>query len=375
MILIACSHCSYALRVTGPLEELDTLVGQRSDYWPDKYPCFHCDQIAAGFLLPEVSAVAMATLVISDVTPQEAFAALHGLGTPTEQTCCPEVLEQLFGNLGITLVGNQLSGTSRFRLDALALPGGTKVHFGASPQGAVIYRIVNRHSYVAGTPEVPVRDVQLAYKRVGHVYQGTVNEKPFEDKTFAEVMMLVRQELTTSAPNAGVSVRRTEREGLLPVQLSPDEVKQLRENPEQYIAARSPAPVVLKTPISVTAKAKARLVPAGTLRTGHDTLADAFGERIYLRARTGRFEHPVDGRWYSFLSSVLYLLVPIREFLTEEDGDGWITIDTVDLLQMYPSADRFFLPRAWNEPGPWIPRAALQEKYDRFIKEKSDVTK
>jgi hypothetical protein len=35
----------------------------------------------------------------------------------------------------------------RFFLDSIELPDGTKLHLGASPQGACIYRITKPHSY------------------------------------------------------------------------------------------------------------------------------------------------------------------------------------------------------------------------------------
>lgn len=148
MILIACTHCRKALRVTGELDELEPLVGQRSEYWPDKYPCYCCGGTAAGFLVPEISEAAHASLSITDVTPQEAFAALNGLGLPDERTCCAEVVEPFFEKQGIKVHGFQPRGTMRYLVSELEFPDGTKMFFGTSPQGALIYRITKKHSYL-----------------------------------------------------------------------------------------------------------------------------------------------------------------------------------------------------------------------------------
>lgn len=148
MILIACTTCRKALRVSGDLGEMEPLVGQGSEYWPDKYPCFHCEGTAAGFLAPEISAAAMASLAITDVTVQEAFAALNGLGVPEERTCCAEVVEPLFEKQGIKVHGRQPRGTTRYLVAELEFPDGSRMFFGTSPQGALIYRITKKHSYL-----------------------------------------------------------------------------------------------------------------------------------------------------------------------------------------------------------------------------------
>lgn len=149
MIFIACDSCCSALRVTGDVSEVDQLVGQRSEYWPDKYKCYSCGADAVGFLTPEVSALAMAKLHVVDVTAQEAFAALNGLGVPSERTCCEEVIRPLFEAQGLTVRGRTFRGQPRMCLDEIVFPDGTRLFLGASPQGAVIYRITKPHSYAA----------------------------------------------------------------------------------------------------------------------------------------------------------------------------------------------------------------------------------
>jgi hypothetical protein len=148
MITIACAACSHALSVTGEADEIETLVGSRSDFHPDKYKCYNCEAPADCVLTAEVSAAAFKNLTVYDVTPQEAFAALHGMGIPPEMTCCAEVIEGMFEKQGIKVTGYQMPRTSRYVLTALTFPDGSTVHLGASFPGALAYRITKKHSYV-----------------------------------------------------------------------------------------------------------------------------------------------------------------------------------------------------------------------------------
>ena len=148
MICIVCKDCGYALRVNGEVRDVDQLVGQSSDFWPNKYTCFSCGKQADGFLTPEVSSLALATLTVIDVTAEEAFAALNGMGIPEERTCCAEVVLPYFEDQGIKVKGKQPRGTQRYIVEELEFPDGTKMFFAPSPQGATIYRITRKHSYV-----------------------------------------------------------------------------------------------------------------------------------------------------------------------------------------------------------------------------------
>lgn len=147
MITIACTHCGHALRVTGDLDEVRMLVGSDSEYWPDKYLCFNCNEPCSGFISPEVSPSALQQMVVVDVTPQEAFAALNGIGVPAERTVCEEVVVPLFEAQGIRVRGSQVRGAARYHIDSLIFPDGTTLHIGSAPAGPVVYRITKLHSY------------------------------------------------------------------------------------------------------------------------------------------------------------------------------------------------------------------------------------
>lgn len=147
MIAIVCTGCAHCLHVVGDVSEVDQLVGQRSDFWPDKYPCWNCGSQAQGFLSPEISAAAMEKLQIFHLTPQEAFAALMGMGLPEERKCCAEVVEALLQGVGLKVKGKEFRGLDRYFIDQIELADGTKLFLGSSPQGACVYRITKPHSY------------------------------------------------------------------------------------------------------------------------------------------------------------------------------------------------------------------------------------
>jgi hypothetical protein len=148
MMLVACTECGCALNVVGDLEELSTLIGDRSDFWPDHYVCFNCGRPCQCYLTPEASPLALAKMHVVALTPQEAFAALNGFGVPAEQTCCPEVVMPHFMRLGIQVKGGQPSGRKFFRIEELTFPDGTTLFLAPSPMGAVVYRVRPHMSYL-----------------------------------------------------------------------------------------------------------------------------------------------------------------------------------------------------------------------------------
>lgn len=148
MIAIVCVHCSNALQVHGDQEEAAKLVGVRSSFQQDGYECFNCGKEATCLLAAEVSELARKALVVHDVTAQEAFAALNGMGIPSEATCCAEVLEAMFQSVGLKVNGRQMQKTNRYVVNSITFPNGDTVHLGGSSVGALAYRITKRHSYV-----------------------------------------------------------------------------------------------------------------------------------------------------------------------------------------------------------------------------------
>lgn len=153
MITIVCTYCSHALRVTSDAGEANQLVGAASDFHPDKYTCYHCGKPATCVLSAEISTMAEQALKVYEVSAQEAFAALNGMGIPSEHTCCAEVLEAMFEKHGFKLRGKQMEKTARYVVESIAFPDGTTVHLGASFNGALAYRITKHHSYTRAVEE------------------------------------------------------------------------------------------------------------------------------------------------------------------------------------------------------------------------------
>ena len=150
MILIVCTHCKHALRVVGEPEELYPLLGPSSSFWPDKFACYHCEKQATGFLESELTI--STAIEVKEVDGQEAFAAIHGLGLKEERDVDRLIVDALLREHPVRRVGGaDIPGGMRVRIDYLELWDGTRLHFGSSNDGAVIYRITRPTSYVNKT--------------------------------------------------------------------------------------------------------------------------------------------------------------------------------------------------------------------------------
>ena len=143
MILIACTVCRLAIRAQGNPEEMDHLVGQRSDWYPDKYPCPRSECTGLMVIADAVEPESLGYLEIHDLSPQESFQAFMGLGLPEEKDCNVSLVRQLMrGSKIISLDLHGLPGTQRSILHSLLLESGVRVYLGTSPQGVVVYRVV-----------------------------------------------------------------------------------------------------------------------------------------------------------------------------------------------------------------------------------------
>jgi len=170
--------------------------------------------------------------------------------------------------------------------------------------------------------------------------------------------------------------------------MSPSEIRQLRDDPAAAIRSmREPDRVVIVRDLKKATTPKERELVHPQLRAGHDTLADAFGRYIYFRLRSGRIECPYDGRWkeYTILvsdgsPSVFYEGPTTEEyrslwFSPRIVNETWARTFTETLLDVgeKKGLSRYYLPRQWNESGPWISHEDLQVKYETFCKERDHV--
>lgn len=158
MIVVTCLPCALAIRVMPThavqphaIRELRELVGDKSEFWPNKFSCPSCEQSCTGLMEELVDSRTYAHLTLRDLTPAEAFAAFKGAGFPEEQRCSMAVIQELFKEQPVRkIIGSDVGGSQeRIILDVIELWDGTKVHLGASPEGAVVYRVVRPPSLSA----------------------------------------------------------------------------------------------------------------------------------------------------------------------------------------------------------------------------------
>ncbi len=144
MLSIVCNECLLCLQV---VDDRDDLVGAGSDFWPNKYPCPGCTRVLAARAEESLTA-SERTFRVVFLSAEELFAALNGLGLPDEQDCTKEIVEGLLREHPIRRVaGTTIRDTQRFCLEHLELWDGTRLFFGASPEGAIVYRVVRRPNY------------------------------------------------------------------------------------------------------------------------------------------------------------------------------------------------------------------------------------
>lgn len=152
MIAIICLPCRVGFRVKGDPLEINPLLGPTSELWPEGFTCPHCAKSAHGYLELELSESVYSMLKIRDLTPVEAYAALTaGVGLPEDRDCRKEIIEAVVKEIPIRRVGGQdVPGTNRFNIDYLELWDGTRLYFGASGHGAIIYRITRSRADAHG---------------------------------------------------------------------------------------------------------------------------------------------------------------------------------------------------------------------------------
>jgi hypothetical protein len=145
MVYLVCPDCRVGLRIgPGELGEFEGLFEVRPSCLGMKaYPCFRCELEQATLSTEHPDDVEL-----FDVNPQEAFAAINGLGLPSEQECNGTAVADVFLEKKVKHVTTRMIRNShRCILDNIEFDDGTKMYFGASAGGAIVYRIAPRHSY------------------------------------------------------------------------------------------------------------------------------------------------------------------------------------------------------------------------------------
>ncbi len=208
------------------------------------------------------------------------------------------------------------------------------------------------------------------------VQQGdTVSSSPFMDLVYKKMMTRLSN-VMNGYPDMPVKLERLDIPGFSQM-LSDKERLTLRTDPTAFINATT------IPPITVVVRDKASTVPPRLL-AGYDTLAGAFGEKVYLRRRdqggVDQVEGPISGRWKkltvvansfgSFVDDGIEISGEFRPLSCTPERTPWLVVRVDDLLAT--GASRFYLPREWNYPG-WITRQDLKKKLEDFLREKAEA--
>lgn len=213
--------------------------------------------------------------------------------------------------------------------------------------------------------------VLVVYKRetkTSDTFEGSIEgvgaRATFLGYTFNQILEHTGEVLRNSPGHRLVMKRE---EAPYPMLLPEDIEDKLRNDLPAAIEALTVGPQRI-----VVGKPKA-LVQRG-LRHGHDTLADALGDELYLRLQVRRdgswVEDPVSGRWKPLTVDRLCGVLPV-ETVSPYRG-AWCTVKTAKLLEL--AVPRFYLPRGWNESRGWITHDSLAALYAQYLKEKHDVS-
>lgn len=218
-------------------------------------------------------------------------------------------------------------------------------------------------------------DILLQYKRVGESYDGTffVNnavDLPFKGESFAQMMTTLHRYLLVHLA-VNVQLQRAESAKFMPIYMEPAMVELLRTDPAKYIQVHTiPHRTVDLRKSNRTSKlADTYVAPAPAMRAGHDTLAAAFGDVVYLNWRNHRVENPLTGRWCLIGELADSGLIPLG--VINQGTLGWVTVSIEQLLTLDSGNAGYYLPRDWNERGPWISKQALYTKYEQYKKDKA----
>ncbi len=139
MIYVLCRSCKSCLRVSpGQPGELEAMMsGLQAKCWDCEQPLIIHNEVP------------VEDIHVIDVNPQEAYAAVNGLGLPTEKDCTAAAVTQLLTERRVTRVSaTQIRDSHRCIIEYLELEDGSKVYLGSSAYGATVFRVSNPISYV-----------------------------------------------------------------------------------------------------------------------------------------------------------------------------------------------------------------------------------
>ena len=234
-------------------------------------------------------------------------------------------------------------------------------------------------------------NITLKYRRVEHHYTGhflySVGDAVVQEEftlEYREMLKRLCNILNQYCPKEAlvvVTLQRTDRDGLLPVDLDATTVHLLRTDPVAGIAALT----YEKPSAPLTAVARKKIEGAvyqpEPVRAGIDALAQAFGDEVYVRVRDGKVECPCCGFWIRDILQVpaggmgdmdVSCTKSCHNRFRLRIFSDWASVPVAELLNA-TSADRFYLTREWANGQSWVSREMLRKRYNAYLREKAQA--
>lgn len=143
-MMTLCPSCGTVVRVFGEDADIDSIVGEQSQFWPNNYVCPKCGAASVAVRPNEVRPEMFTGIpgeTLFELTVQDMLMLQCGLGLPDERVCSAEAVRELF-RTGIKSVGcRQDTSGVRVLVDWIEVADGTRLFFGSSPSGAIVHRI------------------------------------------------------------------------------------------------------------------------------------------------------------------------------------------------------------------------------------------
>lgn len=225
-------------------------------------------------------------------------------------------------------------------------------------------------------------DLLLVYQPDGALFTGRVllgngGERGaaaldvFEKIPFPLMIAKLAEHVSTFAEKeekVNVFARRSDLPNQPAFRFDEELVNLMHVDPVSVMRTLSPAP------IKVFAK-KNDPTASSPLRVGFDAIAATLGTSVYIRRRGDQVECPGCGRWAPIRTGTPDPQLVVSRCLSSAchatlritcHNDRWASVRVKTLL-VDPDRERFFLPREWNNPGPWVTREDLEKKYRDWL--------
>ncbi len=138
MITAVCTDCAFGIRTLGDAREEELFVADGCE------GLLHCPTCRKAMEVhTSISGAALSVMDVRDLTVEEAYKAMNGLGLPEDQECSPTAIRVAMQSPIAKLNIRPIRGTTRSIIESIELVSGAKVYLGASPHGAIVYRISN----------------------------------------------------------------------------------------------------------------------------------------------------------------------------------------------------------------------------------------